>query len=140
MSKVNCILLVEDDEMSRHIIEQVVMRVDAANHFIVTKNGQEALDYIDNALRAEADSVPLPDIILLDLHMPVMDGRRFLEEMNLRFGPELQGCVYPFINEEPTEADFIDWRHMICGYIEKPVTIQRLKEVLEEVSGRNNNR
>ena len=136
MSKVNCILLVEDDEMSQHIIEQVVVRVDAAKHFIVTRNGQEALDYIDNAIRTESDSVPLPDIILLDLQMPVMDGRRFLEELKLRFGSLLRSCIYPFVNSHPAEEDFRDWQHMICGYIEKPVTMERIRQVLGDMAGR----
>lgn len=136
MSKVNCILLVEDDEMSQHIIEQVVIRTGAAHHFIVTHNGQEALDYIDHALRTGSDAVPLPDIILLDLHMPVMSGTEFLSLVKNRFGHEFNACIYPFINTAPDELAFGDWLHMICGYIEKPVTVERMQQVLREVAGR----
>ena len=68
MSRGNRILVVDDDADIREALEQVMLS--AGNRVSTAKNGKDALDLI-HTIR--------PDVILLDLMMPVMDGFRFRE-------------------------------------------------------------
>jgi len=75
MEHVN-ILLVEDDPITTILTKKVIKGCNADTELICTKNGQEALDYISTQ---EDGNLVLPDIILLDLNMPVLDGWGFLD-------------------------------------------------------------
>ena len=72
---VNCVLLVDDDDATNYIHQHVIREINFAKHIIVAKNGREALTY----LTRKNDYIK-PDIIFLDINMPVMDGWEFLEE------------------------------------------------------------
>jgi CheY-like chemotaxis protein len=64
------ILVVEDDEDVR---EAMVAFLQMKDYFVASaRNGREALDYLHDA--------PLPDLIITDLAMPVMDGRQLRRE------------------------------------------------------------
>jgi response regulator of citrate/malate metabolism len=130
MPKVNCILLVEDDEMSQHIIEQVIKRTEGVAHLEIAENGLKAIQYLEKAVRSNSGA-HVPELILLDMHMPVMGGQRFLEEYVARFSKKMKCCIYPFVNNEPGTETF-SLPVPICGYIEKPVTLDRMEKVLEE--------
>ncbi len=67
-SRRNRILVVDDDADIRDALEQVLLS--AGNRVSTAKNGKDALDLIQTIR---------PDVILLDLMMPVMDGFRFRE-------------------------------------------------------------
>jgi CheY-like chemotaxis protein len=68
------LLLVDDDEDDREIFLSVVQSIAPAIECRMATNGQDAL----NKLNQHAD---LPDLIFLDLNMPLMDGRQFLREV-----------------------------------------------------------
>lgn len=76
MHKLKNILLVDDYEADNFIHRLVIDRYGCAENIDSVGNGQEALDYIQS--RAEAGQ-PLPEMIFLDINMPVMDGWEFLE-------------------------------------------------------------
>lgn len=78
MQKIKNIIIVEDDPISRLLIKTLVNKnyeVDQCNTFV---NGLEAMNNIKTILETNGQ---LPDIILLDINMPVMDGWQFLEEI-----------------------------------------------------------
>jgi CheY-like chemotaxis protein len=68
------ILIVEDDA---EVLEAMSEALAEEGYAVATaKNGQEALDYLDRRMA--------PDLIILDLTMPIMDGREFLERRRRR--------------------------------------------------------
>jgi CheY-like chemotaxis protein len=69
------ILLVDDDEDDRKLFIESAREVDKNITCVETANGQEALLYLTNTEHA------LPDFIFLDLRMPGLSGRQFLEEI-----------------------------------------------------------
>ena len=70
------ILLVEDDQDDRMIVRRMLSRSDHRLSLQEAENGREALDLLER-LSASPDE-PRPEIVILDLNMPVMDGREFL--------------------------------------------------------------
>jgi CheY-like chemotaxis protein len=68
-------MLVDDDEDDRTLFREATRDFDKTIECIVAKNGQEALDYLNN--RANA----LPSFIFLDLRMPGLNGQQCLEEI-----------------------------------------------------------
>jgi CheY-like chemotaxis protein len=72
MSKYKNVLLVEDDVDDQKFFAQVFEEVAPESSWTITSNGQQALNRL-------LDSLPdIPDLIFLDLHMPLLDGFEFL--------------------------------------------------------------
>ena len=77
-TKLNCILLVDDDEPTNFLNQMVIEELDIAEQIRVAQNGQEALTYLKKTGIGD-ENFPLPDLILLDINMPAMNGWEFLE-------------------------------------------------------------
>ena len=70
------VLVVEDDKTSAFLIRLLLTESGLVESISVANNGEEALDYIN---RLEGTGGMYPEIIFLDINMPVMDGFEFLE-------------------------------------------------------------
>jgi len=71
------ILLVDDDDTTNYLNERLLKEMQVAKQILVLKNGQEAIEYLKKANNALENH---PDLMFLDIKMPVMDGFTFLEE------------------------------------------------------------
>ena len=78
MEKFKSILLVEDDDICNFITTKFFSRYQISEQLHSVKDGEQALDF----LRSQNGKQSFPQIILLDLFMPIMDGFEFLEEFN----------------------------------------------------------
>lgn len=70
------VLLVDDDIVFTFLNKKVIGSLDFVNEIDAVQNGQQAIDLLN---KNSAGQKHLPDIILLDLNMPIMDGFGFLE-------------------------------------------------------------
>ena len=73
MYKFNNVLLIDDDYISNFIADHLLNKHKICKHITIARNGDEALKY----LRDEAEE--FPELIFLDINMPVMDGFEFIE-------------------------------------------------------------
>ena len=81
------ILLVDDREDDVILVQRALARADVQNPVFVVRDGEEALAYLDGTGKyTNRDEYPLPDIMLLDLKMPRMDGFEVLQEVRSRSG------------------------------------------------------
>jgi len=76
MPNYNKVLLVEDDPITLLVCERIIKLTDFANEVIPTKNGQEGLDFLQQCLQKHES---IPEIIFLDINMPVINGWEFLD-------------------------------------------------------------
>src|SRR6056300_656668 len=67
------VLLVEDDLIAQMGVKKIVTKTNQKVHLTVTNNGQEAIDFLDSQQN--------PDLVMLDLNMPVMGGIEFLRNV-----------------------------------------------------------
>src|ERR1700758_4810970 len=83
--KLNCILLIEDNEFTNIFNQKLIKNLDIAEQVYVTESGKEGLDFILNKGNFENElNHPSPDIIFLDINMPGMNGWEFIEELKER--------------------------------------------------------
>jgi len=122
------ILLVDDDKsfiyLNRTMFKynQVTCQIDEC------RNGAEALAYLSSTDK-------LPDVILLDLNMPVMDGFGFLEKFEQQNCPGKQPRVF-VLSSSRSDEEMQRSLHYKCvkGYFEKPLTDVHIKEILSKVN------
>ncbi|WP_037576698.1 response regulator [Sporocytophaga myxococcoides] len=79
MEKFKSILLIEDDDICNFITTKFFSRYQISEQLHSVKDGEQALDF----LRSQNGKQSFPQLILMDLFMPIMDGFEFLEEFNL---------------------------------------------------------
>jgi CheY-like chemotaxis protein len=114
------ILLVDDDEVAVMSVQRAFKKGHITNPLYLAGNGIEALDI----LRGKPGSgSPMPTdrrIILLDLHMPKMDGLTFLKE--LRSDPAISHIPVIILSSSLEEEDLINAYHLnVSGYMLKSV-------------------
>ena len=111
MSGSKRILVVEDDESIRTFVQMAL--VDAGHEVVEASNGAAAL-----ALLGPAQ----PDVILLDMLMPVMDGWEFAQRYRQLPGPHAPIIVLTAARDSAQRADEID----ATGVLDKPFRMQAL--------------
>jgi len=78
VEKFKSILLIEDDDICNFITTKFFSRYQISEQLHSVKDGEQALDF----LRSQNGKQSFPQLILMDLFMPIMDGFEFLEEFN----------------------------------------------------------
>lgn len=129
MKRIDSVLLVDDDEICNFISITLFRHLHMVDNIHAVTNGKEALRFLkENAVIKTAGV--FPEIIFLDLNMPVMDGFDFLEQLNKTM-PDYASVCKIFIltsSESPLDIDRCR-RYDIAGYISKPLTEQKLEGV-----------
>lgn len=121
VKKIKSILLVDDDPIANYLHFNLVESLDIAENIEIVTNGEEALDFISKK--------GLPEIILLDIHMPVMDGILFLKKF--RTLCPSKDCKIFVLTSSEHENDIADcalWG--IDGYMIKPLTEAKICKLL----------
>ncbi|NML38270.1 response regulator [Chitinophaga sp. G-6-1-13] len=129
MKLINMIFIVDDDPIHQQIAKIMIERQGICTNIRVFSDAQDVLDHI----RQHADKVDeLPDLILLDLNMPIMDGWEFLDEYSV-FHDQLPKQIRIFVlTSSIDEKDKERVRHypVVNGYLTKPLS----KEIIEHLS------
>ncbi len=130
MNKKNCsprqfnVLLVEDNEDDVLLTRHAFRKMPFAVEFQVAHNGLEALTLLRSAAR---DGAPLPDMILLDLNMPCMDGRQLLAELKGDAG--FQSIPAIVLSTSAAEEDVSDaYRRHASAYMTKPIGLSEFTD------------
>ena len=127
------ILLAEDDpgdqELTRRALQDDLMRADLR----VVEDGEEALEYLrrEGAYSDPEDS-PRPDLMLLDLNMPRMNGRELLKI--LKDDPDLGRIPVCVLTTSEQEADILRSYDLGCNsYIQKPVEMDQFVNAVQKL-------
>lgn len=129
----NLILLVDDDETTNHVNKRLLTRMQVAREIKVLTNGQDALDYLKEA-NAPGGEHLLPELVFLDIKMPVMDGFSFLEEYReVDLHPEKPVIILMLTSS----ASFYDLERLksfpqVKKHISKALTEQEVKEIMQK--------
>jgi len=126
------ILLVDDDEINNFIsIKLIKKAVDNAD-IKACLNGKFAIDELSEIQRQ--DPSKLPDYILLDINMPIMNGWEFLDEYKrLNIDPSGKSKIF-IISSSVFSNDISKARSypLVKNFVSKPLSVEKIKEMLEE--------
>ena len=125
------VLLVEDEPADAHLVRLAFEEGRVLEDLHHVADGVEAFAY----LRKEGNhyTAPAPDLILLDLNMPRMDGRQFLK--NIKADPDLHGVPVVVLTTSDAERDLLDsYDNFAAGFIVKPVEIDAFIKVVRGLS------
>ena len=134
MKKFNFIMLVDDDETCNYITEKMIAKLDVSGHTMSLKNGKEAIDFIEEHCQTTDDGFDMcPDVILLDINMPVMNGLEFLEEFyNHKNLQQYIGKINIYMltsSDNPMDIEKIG-KYRVKGYISKPMTPDKIMNIM----------
>lgn len=128
MKRIDSVLLVDDDEVC-NFISTTLLKHYRIDHVHAVTNGKAALHFLKEKAVIQTSTV-FPEIIFLDLNMPVMDGFDFLEQLNKTLPAYASVCKIFILtsSESPLDIDRCR-RYDIAGYISKPLTDKKLEVV-----------
>ena len=125
------ILLLEDEPADAHLVRVSLReaRVHCVLHHVV--DGREGLDFLQR--RPPFDAAPRPDLILLDLNMPRMNGHEFLAA--IKADPALADIPVVVLTTSEVERDVeASYRQGAAGYITKPVDMEQFITAIVQLS------
>lgn len=126
------ILLIDDDPVDVRLTTEQLANSKLRNRVAWAKDGVDALAY----LRREGDyaDVPRPDLILLDLNMPRMNGHDFLTE--IKNDPDLASIPIVVVTTSDEDADIIEsYRLHANAYVTKPIGLEQMGKVVRAIEG-----
>jgi CheY-like chemotaxis protein len=125
------LLVIDDDDINIFIIKKIVEKTGYDINMVSKSNGQLAIDHLDNLLE---NNETFPQLILIDINMPVLNGWEFLEaydKLNIQQRVDmymLSSSVYE--NDIEKAKTF----KKVKGFISKPLSINRLIELFDNLS------
>jgi CheY-like chemotaxis protein len=122
--------IIDDDVIFKIIAQKIIQKSEYLETLSTFSNGQEALDALESAVTKNED---LPDIILLDIEMPIMDGWEFINHIN-PFTPilkEKQIKIFILSSSIAIEDKLkAQSNSNVSGYITKPITLSDLEIII----------
>ncbi|MBQ4819955.1 response regulator [Aquimarina sp. MMG016] len=128
---IESVCIIDDDNIYINLLTKIIELKRLSESVIVFKNGKEALDYfletIDNTIQPE-----VPQVIFLDLNMPVMDGWEFLNEFSkikdkIRDKIDLYVVSSSIDSRDIERAKAID---VVDDYLTKPIKLDVFEKIL----------
>jgi CheY-like chemotaxis protein len=129
IENLNKVCIIDDDEIYHFTIQKTIKLQGFNNDLLYFHNGHEAIDFFNQNLENTAE---LPDVILLDLNMPVINGWQFLQEY-ATFKDQIKKPISIYVvsssisRSEISRATAIE---DVLGYIQKPLKPEELKRIL----------
>lgn len=131
MSKVNLVCIIDDDKIYRYTIEKYIKMLDLAEEVILYADGEDALDFLKTNAKKKDE---LPDIIFLDVNMPLLDGWEFMESYQNVKPLLIKEIKIYMVSSSIDERDKTRALNIpgICDFIVKPIEEQHLRDLMKK--------
>ena len=130
--KIPNLWIIDDDPMSSFYIKRLAELGELANIISIYNTAQGAINYL---LHHKKSPEHLPDIILLDIYMPEIDGWEFLKQLK-KIEDQLAKKPAVYIissSNHPRDLERAAALPIVRHYFQKPVTVEVLNQVVQEV-------
>ncbi|HEX6914482.1 MAG TPA: response regulator [Chitinophagaceae bacterium] len=127
-NKITC--LIDDDEIYLFSVKRTIEVNQLSHRVLEFRNGQEAIDFF---LQRSKDQAELPDVILLDINMPVMDGWEFIEAFR-GIQPLLEKHISLYVvssSVDLTDVQRAKSFSSVNDYLVKPLTANQLRTIYQ---------
>ena len=128
MRKVNLTYIIDDDNIFVFVLKKILEKNENFDQVLDFKNGEEVLDILSDKNNA------FPNVILLDINMPVIDGWQFLEQIEKLPNKEKLNV---FIMSSSIDANDIEKSKSfstVKDFISKPINNEKLNKLIESIS------
>ena len=132
LDETKVILLVEDNPDDEALTLRAFAKNNIGNRIVVVRDGAEALDWLFKRGRHAVRGEPEPQIVLLDLKLPKVDGLEVLRQM--RDDPRTKLMPVVILTSSKEESDVLRGYELRANsYIRKPVDFARFVEAVREI-------
>jgi CheY-like chemotaxis protein len=136
MIKLSGILLIDDDDTTNFLNKRLLNRMGVTDNIRTFVNGKQAFDYLYNLSNNNYEQTTSdyfkPELIFLDINMPVMDGFEMLS-LYEKLDPEFRrNIVMTVLTTSTHPHDTDNTKKYAAEYITKPLTPEKVNELLEK--------
>lgn len=129
MNKISCTLLVDDDDTTNFVNQMLLEDLEVTDKVLIAHNGKEALELI----KGQCEQSTCPELILLDINMPVMNGFEFLQAYEELDFNHKQSVVIVMLTTSMNSLDMDRLQEVpIKGFLNKPLTGEMVKDLLKQ--------
>lgn len=127
----NCVLLVDDDSATNFINEIVIRETGLVRQIVKASTGMQALEFLKIKINSKH---PQPEIILLDINMPAMDGWEFMEAYRVLEEEQKAKIIVVMLTTSLNPDDEERARNIkeINDFRNKPLTAEIFIELVEK--------
>ncbi len=132
MKKFNTVMLVDDNDTDNYISQRIMELSGFSDKILTNNNGKAALEYLE---QHQNDVTKLPDIIFLDISMPIVDGYVFLYEFERYSQTVKDKCKVAILTSSDNKQDIdrMSGNEFVFKYVIKPITEDVLNEIKAEL-------
>ncbi len=126
------VLLIDDNELDNFINQKIIESVNFARDIYVNTSGTSALEFLKNINSLKVDCKDIfPQIIFVDINMPIMDGFQFINDMIKFFGDELNNTKFVILTTSLNPADKLTAEKISpkISFLNKPLTELALESI-----------
>ncbi|SFQ67381.1 response regulator [Hymenobacter arizonensis] len=130
MPRLRCVLLVDDDPTTNYLHRKLLNKLGVVEHILTALNGVEAMALVN--AQCHDDFRTCPDLILLDVNMPLMNGFEFLDAYHSL--PTSQQCakVVVMLTTSLHPRDVERAHHLpVSGFLTKPLTTDKFLDIIQ---------
>ncbi len=127
------ILLIEDNKSDIDLTLRAFKKANIENPVVILEDGKEALDYIFSRDKYQNNTyLEDPELILLDLKLPIIDGIQVLKE--IRSNEKTRHYIVIILTSSKEESDLImSYNLGVNSYIRKPVDFNQFVEAIKQI-------
>jgi CheY-like chemotaxis protein len=125
------LLLVEDDPITQMLERIILSNAGFCQETMSLDNGIAAVDWLETFLNQGNQNLNLPELIFLDLNMPMMDGWEFLKLFEEKYAPLFPNTKVIILS---STVNPLDWEkskehQLVIGFEKKPLSVETLDKL-----------
>lgn len=130
----NKILCIDDDQITLMLCKMVIAKAAFSNEIATAKNGEDALNFFDT-LKTSDQTITKPELIFLDLNMPIMNGWEFLEAFNTEKYAEFHNTKIIILSStiDPGDLEKSKKYPLVIDFLPKPISKEMLEYLKDKI-------
>lgn len=130
----NKILCIDDDQITLMLCKMVIAKATFSNEIATAKNGEDALNFFDT-LKTSDKTITKPELIFLDLNMPIMSGWEFLEAFNTEKYAEFHNTKIIILSStiDPGDLEKSKKYPLVIDFLPKPISKEMLEYLKDKI-------